>query len=76
MAEYMVRWKRNARNRWYYLPIVFDTPKEAQNRVPATTKTSEYYKIEIVEIQPVQVWTTDEPDIQGSTVEPATEVAG
>lgn len=54
----MVRWKRNHKNKWYYLPIVFPTKQEAIARTPNTK--NDYYRIEVVEISPTKVWSTND----------------
>lgn len=74
--EYMIRWKRTAKTAWYYMPMVFHTETEATQRAQSADKTSQFYRVEVVEISPKKVWSTKDGDIQGQAVEQAVPEAG
>lgn len=77
--EHMVRWKRTAKTRWYYLPMVFHSLEEAAQRAEQANKTSQFYRIEVVAITAEKVWSSKDEvaaDIQGQAMEPTVPEIG
>lgn len=56
--RYMVRWKRAARNKWYYAPMTYGTEDEATTQ--AVRSAPSLYRIEVVELRPLRVWGSDD----------------
>lgn len=77
----MIRWKRTARNNWYYAPKVYDT-LEAAYSYATMWSVEKYnqrapYAIEVVRIEPTTVWgANNDESIQRTIVEPSVQQDG
>lgn len=79
-GEYMIRWKRTAKNKWYYAPKVYTNRDEAYSYANMCNRAKfgqrGPYRIEVVQLEVTVVWEGKDDTVQEPTLEPTLQADG